>query len=129
MVAGGSVMVGEAVVSHGSMTLSVGGIEINNETLPLDLIEHIGPRGTYISEKHTLKHFRKFWAPSIFDRSVVKGENTKRCLDLLREKTINILETHQPNPLSEDLQKIFDSWSNLSEDQRKQIVEMVSSDN
>lgn len=89
-------------------------IEINNETLPLDLIERIGPRGTYISEKHTLKHFRKFWAPSIFDRSVVKRENTKRCLDLLREKTIKILETHQPKSLSEDLEKelkkVEESW-------------------
>ena len=96
------------------VNVSMGGIEINNETLPLDLIERIGPRGTYISEKHTLKHFRKFWAPGIFDRSVVKGENTKRCLDLLREKTIKILETHQPKSLSEDLEKelkkVEESW-------------------
>ncbi len=45
---------------------------------------------------------------------MVKGENTKRCLDLLKEKTIKILETYQPNPLSEDLQKelktVEESW-------------------
>jgi trimethylamine--corrinoid protein Co-methyltransferase len=96
------------------VNVSMGGIEINDETLPLDLIERIGPRGTYISEKHTLKHFRKFWAPTIFDRSVVKDENTKRCLDLLKEKTIKILETHQPKPLPEDLvkelKKVEESW-------------------
>ncbi|GAI10351.1 unnamed protein product, partial [marine sediment metagenome] len=28
-------------------------MEISEETLPLDLIERLGPRGTYISEKHT----------------------------------------------------------------------------
>jgi len=96
------------------VNVSMGGIEINDETLPLDLIERIGPRGTYISEKHTLKHFRKFWAPTIFDRSVVKDENTKRCHDLLKEKTIKILETHQPKPLPEDLvkelKKVEESW-------------------
>ena len=83
----------------------MGGIEINEETLPLDLIERVGPRGTFISEKHTLKHFRKFWNPTIFDRSVIKNENTKRCHDLLNEKTVKILKTHQPKPLPEDLMK------------------------
>lgn len=94
--------------------VSMGGIEINDETLPLDLIERIGPRGTYISEKHTLKHFRKFWAPKIFDRSVTKGEGVKNCEDLLNEMTLEILKTHQPKPPSEDvvkeLRKIEARW-------------------
>jgi len=96
------------------VNVSMGGIEINDETLPLDLIERVGPRGTYISEKHTLKHFRKFWAPTIFDRSVVKDEGTKRCGDLLKEKTIKILETHKPKPLPDDvlkeLKKVEEGW-------------------
>jgi trimethylamine--corrinoid protein Co-methyltransferase len=96
------------------VNVSMGGIEINEETLPLDLIERIGPRGTYISEKHTLKHFRKFWAPTIFDRSVVKDESVKRCTELINEKTIKILETHRPKPLPEELvkelKKVEESW-------------------
>jgi trimethylamine--corrinoid protein Co-methyltransferase len=96
------------------VNVSMGGIEINDETLPLDLIERIGPRGTYISEKHTLKHFRKFWAPTIFDRSVVKDENIKKCEALLKEKTITIMKTHQPKPLPEDvlkeLKKVETDW-------------------
>jgi len=81
------------------------GIEINEDTLPLDLIEKVGPRGTYISEKHTLKHFRNFWVPTIFDRSATKTPDAKSCAELLKEKTINILKTHQPKPLPEDLVK------------------------
>ena len=81
------------------------GMDIDNETLPLDLIEHVGPRGAYLSEKHTLKHFRKFWVPTVFDRSIVKNESTKRCGDLLKEKTIEILRTHQLKPLPEELVK------------------------
>ena len=81
------------------------GMDIDDETLPLDLIEHVGPRGAYLSEKHTLKHFRKFWVPTVFDRSIVKNESTKRCGELLKEKTIEILRTHQPKPLPEELVK------------------------
>ncbi|MFC1912535.1 trimethylamine methyltransferase family protein [Chloroflexota bacterium] len=80
-------------------------MEINDETLPLDLIDRVGPGGSYISEKHTLQHFRKFWTPTLFDRSMVKDESTKRCRDLLKEKTLEILQTHQPRPLPEELMK------------------------
>jgi len=90
------------------------GIEINDETLPLDLIERVVPGGTYISESHTLKHFRKFWVPKIFDRSMAKREGIKKCEDLLNEKTLEILKTHKPRPLSEDLvkelRKVEKSW-------------------
>jgi len=83
----------------------MGGIEINEDTLPLDLIDKVGPKGSYISEKHTLKHFRKFWAPTIFDRSAVKTKDAKSCAELLKQKTIGILETYKPKPLSEDVLK------------------------
>lgn len=94
--------------------VSMGGIEINDETLPLDLIERVGPRGTYISEKHTLKHFRKAWVPKVFDRSMIKSEGVKTCEKLLNEMTIKIIETHQPKPLPEDvtkeLKKVEENW-------------------
>ena len=96
------------------VNVSMGGIEISDETLPLDLIERVGPRGTYLSEKHTFKHFRSFWSPTIFNRSMTKSENTKSCAELLKAKTIEILKTHQPKPLPEDvlkeLRKVEASW-------------------
>jgi trimethylamine--corrinoid protein Co-methyltransferase len=85
--------------------VAMGGIEINEDTLPLDLIERVGPRGNFLSEKHTLKHFRKFWVPTIFDRSAVKTVSTRRSAQLLREKTIGIIEKHQPKPLPDDVLK------------------------
>ena len=92
----------------------MGGLEINDETLPLDLIERVGPGGNYISEKHTLKHFRKFWVPTIFDRSLVKGEGVKDCEELLNEKTLKILKTYKPKPLAEglvkELKKVEGTW-------------------
>jgi len=92
----------------------MGGIEINNETLPLNLIERLGPRANYLAEPHTLKHFREVWAPSIFDRTFSKKEGEKDCEELLKTKTIEILRTHKPKPLPEDvlkeLKKVEESW-------------------
>jgi len=91
----------------------MGGIEINDETLPLDLIEQKGPRANYLAEAHTLKHFRKFWVPRVFDRSF-KQEDAKNCEERLNERTIKILKTHQPKPLPEDvvreLKKVEKAW-------------------
>jgi trimethylamine--corrinoid protein Co-methyltransferase len=83
----------------------MGGIEINDDTLPLDLIDKVGPKGSYLMEKHTLKHFRRFWAPTIFDRSTSRTPETKGCAELLRDKTINLIKTHKPKPLPTDIAK------------------------
>ena len=83
----------------GMVKVIMGGLEINDETLPLDLIERVGPGGDYLSQSHTLKHFRKFWVPTIFDRSFRKAEGVKNSEELLNEKTIEIIKTHKPKPL------------------------------
>ncbi|TET66856.1 MAG: hypothetical protein E3J40_04315 [Dehalococcoidia bacterium] len=89
----------------GMVRVLMRGMEINSETLPLDLIERLGPKSSYLSESHTFNHFRKFWVPTIFDRSFTKTESVKDCEELLNQKTIEILETHKPKPLPEDLVK------------------------
>jgi trimethylamine--corrinoid protein Co-methyltransferase len=44
------------------------GIEVNEETLALDAIRHAGPGGTFLSERHTIKHMRELWQPKLIDR-------------------------------------------------------------
>ncbi len=82
----------------------IGGIEINDETLALEIIERLGPKANYLSEKHTQKYFRKFWMPRLFDRSFTK-EGGQDCEELLNQRTVQILETHNPKPLPENLVK------------------------
>jgi trimethylamine--corrinoid protein Co-methyltransferase len=81
----------------------MGGMEINNETLPLELIERLGPKATYLTESHTRKHFREFWVPKLFDRSFIKKEGAKDSEELLKQRTIELLEAHEPKPLPEDM--------------------------
>ncbi|MBA7614147.1 Glycine betaine methyltransferase [subsurface metagenome] len=93
----------------------LGGVETSSEALPLDLIERLGPGANYLSENHTLRHFRRFWVPKVFDRST-KKEGIKHSDYLLKERTIGILETHEPRPLPKDLalelRKVEKTWFN-----------------
>jgi hypothetical protein len=61
-----------------------------------------------------MKHFRRFWAPRIFDRSFVPGGEARDAEDLLKQKAIEILETHQPRPLPDgtvsELKKMEKTW-------------------
>jgi trimethylamine--corrinoid protein Co-methyltransferase len=44
------------------------GIRVNKETLPLDLVNKVGPGGNFLAEEHTLKHFKEWWFPTLLDR-------------------------------------------------------------
>jgi trimethylamine---corrinoid protein Co-methyltransferase len=88
------------------------GLEINEETLALDLIDQIGPDGDFLSSEHTLEHYRKDWYPKLFDRSHYdtwqrRGGKTLR--ERARDKALKILETHQPEPLPVDVQQQVDA--------------------
>ena len=46
------------------------GIEVNEESLALDVINKVGPGGNFLLEEHTLHHFRKeLWHPELMDRN------------------------------------------------------------
>jgi len=102
----------------GMVRVMTGGIEINDETLALDLIDRVGPGGNFLAEEHTLKHFRKHWVPTIMDRSQLSIEETgtpvKHCQDLLREKTLKLMAGHQPpsrpEEMVKEIKKLEKSW-------------------
>ncbi|MFX0069478.1 MAG: trimethylamine methyltransferase family protein [Candidatus Hermodarchaeota archaeon] len=74
----------------------------------LDLIEKVGPKGTFIDKKHTRDHFkRELWFPTLLDRNYYKKwkENgarsmEHRCCDRKNE----ILASHEPEPLEADIE-------------------------
>ena len=91
------------------------GIEVNEETLALDVIREVGPGGNFLTEKHTKKHMRELWLNTLMDRRPLSVGEGKRdgARDWARERARNILSTHQPEPLdsklSEELQRIITS--------------------
>jgi trimethylamine--corrinoid protein Co-methyltransferase len=44
-------------------------VEITEEELALDVIDEVGPSGTYLAHKHTRRHARERWEPRVFDRA------------------------------------------------------------
>ncbi len=86
-------------------------LEVNDETLALDLIDQLGPEGNYMSADHTLKHYREDWYPKLFDRHNYEGwekAGSKTLRQRAQEKALSILEKHQPEPLPEDVLRRID---------------------
>ena len=88
------------------------GLEITEETLALDVIDELGPGGDFLSSKHTMRHFREDWYPSLFDRknySEWSAAGSKTLRQRAKERLEEILETHQPEPLPADVQAGIDA--------------------
>ena len=84
------------------------GIEINQETLAVDIIKKVGPARHYLTQKHTLRHIKELYIPQLADkktRAEWQKTGSKDILQRAKEKTKNILETHQPQPLEKQIQK------------------------
>ena len=81
------------------------GIEVNDETLALDAIRAVGPGGNFLAQKHTKKHMRELWVPTLFDRRPYEEWEQKRdgARDWAREKAQWILKNHHPTPLDSKL--------------------------
>ena len=82
------------------------GLEVNEETLALDLIDEVGPDGQYLDKAHTLQHFREDWYPRLIDRQNYDGwlaAGGKTLRQRANEKVRRILEEHQPEPWPADI--------------------------
>jgi trimethylamine--corrinoid protein Co-methyltransferase len=84
------------------------GIEVNEETLALDLIAELGPEGDYLSSEHTVNHYREIWYPRLFNRNHFEGwiaEDGMTLRQRTRKKVEEILKSHRPEPLEGKLKK------------------------
>ena len=83
------------------------GIGVSNETLALDVIDSVGPGGTFIDQMHTAEHFREeLWMPQLLDRAFWPGwEAAGRAElgDLLPVKVQELLSDYEEKPLPEDV--------------------------
>ena len=83
------------------------GITVSSEHLALELIQEKGPGGNFLDAPHTVKHLRdEIHITDFFDRQTYQaweeaGRQTIK--DRAREKTLWILENHQPEPLQKEI--------------------------
>lgn len=70
------------------------GVEVNEETLAMDVIKGVGHGGHYLNEMHTLSNFRSVWYPEFFKRRMVNPDQSD-ILEMVNAKIDTILETHE----------------------------------
>lgn len=85
------------------------GIEVNEQSLALDLIKQVGYSGNYITAKETNKLFRKeLFIPGMFSREPYETwekEGSKLAIDHARERALEVLAKHQPREVDPVLEK------------------------
>ena len=89
------------------------GLEINEETLALDVIHEVGTDGQYLDTAHTARHFRDDWYPSMLDRRghdawAADGGTTLR--SRAKQQVDEILADYVPPPLNEGTRQ---AWADI----------------
>jgi trimethylamine--corrinoid protein Co-methyltransferase len=78
------------------------GLEINDDTLALDVIDRVGPGGQFIDDEHTLRHFRGAWFPRLLDRRNYESwadDGKKTMGERLNKRVKEIFAEHVPDPV------------------------------
>lgn len=80
------------------------GIEVNPETLAVDVIRQVGAGGNFLTQRHTRQHFRQeHWLSGMTNR-LSRGEwverGSRELLDVARQEVARILESPSPAILS-----------------------------
>ena len=93
----------------GMVSRFVRGIDVNDETLALDVIKAVGPGKNYLGQKHTLKFFEKEqYFPKLSDRKtreVWGREGARELKAVAHERVEKLLQEHQTEPLDKDIEK------------------------
>jgi trimethylamine--corrinoid protein Co-methyltransferase len=86
------------------------GIDVSPETIAVEVINKVGPKGNYLTEEHTLRYLRteEHWESVISNRLNYETWIKKGSPDAkknAKERAKQILKTHIPKSLDEDKQK------------------------
>ena len=105
-----SLLLADEIIS--AVSHFVNGIEVNEDTLALDVIEKVGPEGNFLSEEHTTQFFKQEgWYPWVLNRKhfqLLKSEGGKTINQRLGEKAHQIIEEDAPPLISDDEMKELD---------------------
>ncbi len=101
------------------------GLEFSPRQIARDLMYQVGPGGEFLSQTHTMQHFKKeLWRPSIFTRQPMESWKKEGEMDTLvrvREKIRHILETHEPEPLPDD---VIEKLEYMKSEGEKELVQI-----
>jgi trimethylamine--corrinoid protein Co-methyltransferase len=101
----------------------VRGVDVTDDTLGLDVIEHGMAAGSFLAEEHTARHFRQeLWFPQLLDRRFWEAwakdgarDMASRCMEMKNR----ILREHVPTPMPDDMLAAVDA---LCEDAKRHLA-------
>ncbi len=84
------------------------GIEVDADRLALDVVDKVGPMGTFLAQRHTMKYLRDgemrnspLWDKRTMDKAKLEG--LRPIQEAARERARQILKEHVPTPLDRDV--------------------------
>ena len=84
-------------------------LDFSDEAMGLDVLEAVGPGGSFIDQVHTVDHFRReLWFPKLLDRRYYQewlDDGAPRMEQRCVAQRKALLETHEPEPLSADVDR------------------------
>jgi trimethylamine--corrinoid protein Co-methyltransferase len=83
------------------------GFDMSRERIAMDVIRKVGPGGNFLAEDQTLRLCREeHWRPKLIDRNNPEAwarKGGRRYTEVVTRKAIEILDTHQTEPLPDTL--------------------------
>jgi trimethylamine--corrinoid protein Co-methyltransferase len=80
-------------------------LELDDETLALDVIDAVGPGGHFLAQAHTRRHMKETVERSIGQQIGPDGVHYRDPVEVARERGVAILEGYRPEALDEDKQR------------------------
>jgi len=88
------------------------GIEVNEDTLAVDVINRVGPNGHYLKDEHTRRHYKnEYWLPNLNDRSSFedwKMMGSKSFKDRTIARVEEILASYEQVPLKDSTEELIE---------------------
>ncbi len=86
----------------------VRGFDVDPEALAVEVVNSVGPAGSYLREEHTVRHFRReLWLPGpTWTRQVWSAwerDGRSTMADRANDRVRQILATHKVNPVEEEM--------------------------
>ncbi|SHJ06034.1 Trimethylamine methyltransferase (MTTB), partial [Dethiosulfatibacter aminovorans DSM 17477] len=85
------------------------GVEVNEETLALDVIQDVGFGGHYLQHTHTFSNFKEIWYPELFGRKMENPDESEIMTNVIN-KIDAILENHEVPELDSEVLAELAKW-------------------
>ncbi len=99
------------------------GVEINDESIALEVISKVGPGGNFLNAEHTLRHMREQSHSKLIDRRMWEpweNSGSKDMTQRAHEELLSILKNHKPEPLPPETLSVLRSIVENAEGELKE---------